>query len=311
MIEVGECPLCGSREHEFFESYRDNQQELRYELCTRCGLIFQSPRMSEGELAQFYTGGYRQRVQGSEEPTEKDLRIQAGRARTLLHFLKGRVDDIDRHLDIGASSGVLLRIFQGRLDCEGVGVEPGDAYRQLGEASGLAFYTGLSDLPEAFRGAFDLVTMSHVLEHLPDPVKTLRDIRERWSTKDGYLLLEVPNGFGHQSMELGHLFVFTPRTLRKALHKSGFRVLKLSTHGKPRSPLLRLYITVLAQAGTLESNLELGAAPEWIRFRRRTGMLLYERLTQWLPNLTWRPLPEGEEVWRVESHDERPNRSGG
>jgi 2-polyprenyl-3-methyl-5-hydroxy-6-metoxy-1,4-benzoquinol methylase len=32
---------------------------------------------------------------------------------------------------------------------------------------------------------FDLISLIHVLEHLPDPVSSLAQLRERWLTPDG------------------------------------------------------------------------------------------------------------------------------
>ena len=122
---VEKCPLCGGQDHGPFERHEEAGHALQYRLCRTCGLMLQSPRMSDEELAAFYTSSYRLTVQGTEAPTEKDLRMQAGRARHLVRFSQGRLPAVARHLDIGCSSGALLRAFSRSYGCESVGVEPG------------------------------------------------------------------------------------------------------------------------------------------------------------------------------------------
>jgi SAM-dependent methyltransferase len=252
--------------------------------------------MSDEELAGFYVAGYRQAVQGTEGPTEKDLRVQAGRARNLRAFCSSFLGKVSRHLDIGSSAGALLQEFAGTYGCASVGIEPGEAYRKISRAHGLKVYGALDELDEGQRNSFDLVSIIHVLEHLPDPVGYLRQLREMWMTPGGYLLVEVPNLFGHHSVELSHLAIFSSHTLRQTLERAGFNVMKTTTHGRPRSPILRLYITALARAAR---SLGQPAHPRYssrgVRLRRRWALWWLETLTKKLPNWTWRELPELQE----------------
>lgn len=294
-ILIEACPLCGGHRHAPFESGEDAGQQLHYRLCQTCGLVFQSPRLDDEELAAFYASGYRQIVQGSEAPTEKDLRIQAGRARHLVEFCRGRLPTVTRHLDIGSSSGALLRAFAAASGCQSMGIEPGEAYRVACQAQGMQVVPSLEDLPPDGRRAFDLVSVIHTIEHIPDPVAYFSRLRETWMAPNAALLLETPNLFGHRAVELAHLVAYSPRTLRQTLETAGFRILRLRTHGAPRSPVLRLYITVLAQAltpGQPARRVRFRAAG--VRWRRQWGLWVLETLTEKLPNWTWRELPEPE-----------------
>ena len=293
---VEKCPLCGGQDHGPFERHEEAGHALQYRLCRTCGLMLQSPRMSDEELAAFYTSSYRLTVQGTEAPTEKDLRMQAGRARHLVRFSQGRLPAVARHLDIGCSSGALLRAFSRSYGCESVGVEPGQAYRAVAASRGTRAVASLDDLDDMQAATFDLVSLVHVLEHIADPVAYLRRLREERLSPGGTLLVEVPNLFGHKGVELSHLAVYAPRTLCQVLQASGFRVLKMRTHGVPRSPILRLYVTALAR------RLPEGAGEPRIRFsgrgvraRRRIGLWLNETMTRRLPNWTWQEWPEPED----------------
>jgi 2-polyprenyl-3-methyl-5-hydroxy-6-metoxy-1,4-benzoquinol methylase len=295
-IVVETCPLCGGNDHELFETVEDADKSLTYQMCRTCGLVFQSPHADEAELKSFYDSGYRMTVQGSEEPTDKDLRIQAGRARHLIEVVRQHVPAVSRHLDLGSSSGSLLRAFKSAYGCESVGIEPGEIYRTRSQEFGIKIFAELSQLETSDQDPFDLVSIIHVLEHIPNPVEFLTDLRKRWMTPDAYLLIEVPNLFGHHSMELAHLLVFSRRTLRQTLNRAGFNLLRLFSHGRPRSPYLKLYLTALAsiqQDGKFQRVGDFNS--RGVRCRRTVGLWILNYFTERLPGLTWLPLPDREE----------------
>ena len=124
----------------------------------------------------------------------------------------------------------------------------------LPSTSGLKMYESLEELKASSPHRFDLVSLMHVLEHLADPVTSLRDIRESLMTPNGYLLIEVPNFYAHDSYELAHLACYTRHSLRQLLAQSGFKVVALRVHGFPRPELLNLYLTVLATPADLMSG---------------------------------------------------------
>jgi hypothetical protein len=177
--------------------------------------------------------------------------------------------------------------------CESVGIEPAETYRQYTRARGLTVYRELEDLTPAGEARFDLITLAHVLEHLADPVEYLMDLRERWLTVDGTILVEVPNLFGHFSLERPHLICFHPGTLRRALAGAGLVTARLVRHGVPRSRLIPLYLTALSRPALSGAQIRARSNPRTVRFRRVIGMLWQRLATRLLPGWAWLPLPEG------------------
>jgi len=291
------CMLCGSTQKKQFDRVRSFGFPLVYYQCERCGLVFQSTEESQAVDPVFYAETYRKVYQASAEPTAKDLWVQSQRAAHLLSLLRGQtIPNPQRVLDVGASAGVLLAAFQKALGSDVMGVEPGDAYRAYAEGQGITMMASLDALIRSNPERFELITMMHVLEHLPDPVKTLRILRTELLATDGYLLLEVPNFYAHDSYELAHLVCYTPHTLRETLRQGGFRVVKVWRHGLPRSARLNLYLTVLAQPQTDTNEIAPVKPERFVRLKRQAGMLYRRVVQKILPDQAWLPLPEDHEV---------------
>jgi spore coat polysaccharide biosynthesis protein SpsF len=242
------CPLCGQQNARVLQRMQSFGFPVVYYHCQACGFVFQDATASRAAQPDFYTETYRKIYQQSEAPTPKDLHQQQLRAQDQIRFLRAQgLQSLSRVLDIGASSGLFLQALQNEFQAEGVGVEPGDAYRALAETQGLHMLPSLPELIAIRPERFDLVSLMHVLEHLPDPVGVLRQIRAELLASQGWLLLEVPNFYAHNSYELAHLSCFTPHTLQEALSKAGYEIISLRQHGYPRSKLFKLYLNVLAQ----------------------------------------------------------------
>jgi len=288
MEEIINCPLCKNPKKSFFEEILDSDRQVKFQICRRCGLVYQSPRMEDSELEKFYEREYRIQRQETEDPIEKDLQMQDARARMTLEMVQPHLPQISRHLDVGSSSGALLLRFHEQYGCASIGVEPGESYRGFSQSHGQEVYSSLDALIDADVAPFDLVSMLHVIEHLIDPVQRLRSLRKSLLLPGGYLLLEAPNLIDHECLELSHLYAFTRSTLKETVRQAGFQVLWSKVHGSFRSPILNLYITLLARAETdPRSHRTIHSNPIGIKTRRGLGRLKRKLFTKYFPDWTW------------------------
>lgn len=288
---VSACPLCGHKESALFDWRTFQGQPVVNRICQTCGLVFQSPRMDDAEREAFYSAEYRQLYQGWEGPDAKDLAVQGKRAESLLAFCKAYgLPGAKRYLDIGCSAGLLLEAFRNAYGCEVVGVEPGEAYREFARQSGLEVVASLDELEPAGPARFDLISLAHVLEHLPDPVRYLANLRESLLEGDGWLLIEVPNLYAHDSFEIAHLVSFSAHTLRQALGKAGFEIVSLEAHGRPRSRILPLYLTTLARPAKADVTMQVQPESR-VRLKRWWGMTRRWLLSRAFPRRAWRTFP--------------------
>jgi len=287
--DVLQCLLCANRKSKFFDQREFRGLPVTNRVCAACGLVFQSPRMTEAELGNFYSNEYRRMYQGEEGPSAKDIAVQRLRAGNLLHFVMDCLGKPERHLDIGCSSGALLSCFQSALGCQPVGIEPGDAYRIYARDQGLTVYSSLEELKAYGDVGFDLVSLVHVLEHLPDPVSYLVKIRQTVLASDGWLLLEVPNLYAHDCFEVAHLASFSAHTLTQTLNKAGYGVIALKLHGQPRSLRIPLYISMLAKPERL-TNVQTVfhvRAEKGVAIKRTLGMYRRRLVTRLFPRQAW------------------------
>jgi SAM-dependent methyltransferase len=242
--------------------------------------------MTEQEMMDYYQAKYRRTYQGVEGPITRDLIVQTARAQALLDFVRPKVASIDRCLDIGCSTGLILKHFQDQFGCKSVGIEPDDAYRAYARDQGLITYASLDELEKVPETRFDLVIMSHVLEHLPNPVGYLSHLTESLLLPESWLLLEVPNLYAHDSFEVAHLFAFTPHSLKEVLRKAGMGVDKYKKHGHPNSQILPLYLTVLCHP--IMENEKIPVQPErYVALKRQIGILRRRFLEHMRPHQAW------------------------
>jgi SAM-dependent methyltransferase len=139
-----------------------------------------------------------------------------------------------RLLDVGCGAGLFLRRMRD-LGWEVSGVEPDPTAAAIA-AQGFPVAVGTLEQARLPAGYFDVVTMSHVIEHLPNPVTTLRECC-RILKPGGVLLIYTPNAASMGSQTFGrhwvgwdpprHLLLFTPAPLRGTVERAGFRVEQL------------------------------------------------------------------------------------
>jgi 2-polyprenyl-3-methyl-5-hydroxy-6-metoxy-1,4-benzoquinol methylase len=158
-------------------------------------------------------------------------------------FFAEQVSNGDRVLDIGCGYGAVARSIARHVPeaaVTGVDIEPLNVAqaRSADNPSNLTFVEG--DATEAFpEGAWDVVVLSNVLEHIDDRVGFLTRIRERLSP--GSLLIRVPHfeRSWHMPMrkEVGANFLSDPdhriehtrAAFQDEVTRAGFEIIELRT----------------------------------------------------------------------------------
>lgn len=281
------CPLCGEQNKKLFDQRKFRGVDVVNQLCRNCGLVYQSPRLSDESLNNFYRGAYRALYQGTDVISNEVIVTQEKRALHLADFISADLNPESKILDIGCSTGALLSTIQDKIGCDVFGIEPGDTYRAYAKEQGINVFTALEELEKTQTEPFDLIIMAHVLEHIVDPVTYLSDLKNKFLEPKGLLLIEVPNLYAHDCFELAHLVSFSRKTLENTLKKAGFSVLRTKVHGKPRSKILPLYIDVLAVSSTSNTGQDRIPKEFGVYFKRKSALFVRRILQKLFPRLAW------------------------
>lgn len=160
--------------------------------CSYCGLCHTYPKPALSDLPGYYkTETYISHTSAKTGVFNKLYRLfQQMNLRLKLHGIRQKGLWTGRLLDIGCGNGAALSYFIKR-GWNGVGVEPAPGARDFAIQLGLTVYDEqfLDELPS---NSFDLVTLWHVLEHVPDVPGRMKQIR-RLIKPDGLLVIALPN----------------------------------------------------------------------------------------------------------------------
>ncbi len=236
------CPACDCRAHASLslpghwigrDVFGDLQGKVGLARCRDCGLVFTNPRPSGERLNSYYSGNTYvcHETAGSASGGAKASFV-------LDRLFKLLPPGAPRSLlDYGAGGGAFL-LHARAAGWNVQGFEPGRRGLETCRRLGLNVTGAADDLPSE---KFGLVTLHHVLEHVPDPAQALRDIR-RLMAPGGRLFIEVPNARSLRarlalpafSRNCGvderyrafpiHLMYYNISTLRRMLAKGGWAV---------------------------------------------------------------------------------------
>jgi len=257
------CPLCGGAGNSLYSDMQDRMFAVPgnwpLKQCSNpdCGLCWQDPSPVESDIPRFYINYF---THERSDPKQQFLLrlyslLYSGYIlatyvpSALLGLSKARhqirhmfLNDMrpGKLLDVGCGSGIFLHRMHNLgwsvtgIDFDAKAIEnakkmPGDDLTFMNtDLSGARF-------PD---NSFDAVTMSHVIEHVPDPVALLIEVR-RILKVGGRLVITTPNirSFGHEKFRdcwwgldsPRHLQIFSLPTLQKCASKAGFDAIKTGT----------------------------------------------------------------------------------
>jgi SAM-dependent methyltransferase len=251
LVDV-DCNVCqGAQRKRLFE-----KQGFTFHRCSGCSHVYVSPRVA-GSLA------WRIGMEVDSRDHESSLMIaQKFYAGAICHLLRMRAPG-PRLLDIGFGQGWIVQLARS-YGFEAYGTESSPSllkhlHPQFGDRLHLVT-PGDSELP--WHG-FDAVVMSHVLEHLEDPIGFLGKVYKAMNP-DGVLYLAVPDIeslqfqlFGKRwevISPLAHFQYFSESTLSRALRECLFTDLERIDHAEVREEFVPRWIRLMRKLGGTDAG---------------------------------------------------------
>lgn len=300
------CPFCGSGEKQGAVAGLPNfhrpdcKQTFGFSRCAKCGLVYLDPRAEDLELV--YGDEYHKHQAVARRPgvlksyTRRLMHrvflgyppqpLGAGMLKRLWAARWARYRDEHGHMCVpwaGAKRGRLLDVGSGsgekavKFAYVGWQVTGVETDREAAKRACASYpidvrggYLHEQHFPD---GSFDAVTLLFVLEHVPDPLGVLKEIR-RVLAPGGALMIDVPNfdsrlrtAFGPAWTQYAvpeHWLLPTEATLRGMLEAAGFRVEYVRHRGS--LSLYRAAQVRAKQLGTLDPALpdEPAAIRRWL-----------------------------------------------
>lgn len=274
---VAACPLCGTPERVLLHAGLSDRvfgvAPGTWSLwqCAGCRSAYLDPRPTPATIGTAYAGYY------THSPEDHPVIRRKGRIRSWLHdlyngyqnarygldrqpslasgrwllplvpSLRAAADAECRHLprgggrllDVGCGNGGFLWLArQAGWECRGLDFDEGAI--AACRARGLDAQVGSVETLAPDEGCYDVITMSHVIEHVHDPVTTLAAVH-RLLVPGGMLWLDTPNldslghaRFGPAWRDLDpprHLMLFSQGSLERSLRQTGFQGLRQRWRG--------------------------------------------------------------------------------
>jgi SAM-dependent methyltransferase len=188
------CPACGAERHSVFvatpvdrDYFNRRADPARILRCDACASLFQDPWPTHDELQGLYQADY-QNYAAATVPLLAALtrRYERYIARTFIGA-HGRDAAV---LDFGCGQGGFLRSLRDAGSTQLTGFDF-VLYPELSQLSGARFVDDLAALVRQGE-RFDVIRMSHVIEHLTDPDGTMRAL-QRLLAPGGCIAGQTPN----------------------------------------------------------------------------------------------------------------------
>lgn len=266
-IEIIDCPFCGSNQkikipYFLFETPAG---DVLLQQCTACGLIYQSPRLTEESLKKVYDKEY------------FEMGEYGGKDKTRSYFNESEQSDISRFhekilkriqkfkdpparlVEIGCAGGhFLLDAREKGFQVQGVEISD-YAAREARDRYNLDVATGTLEEVKFAENSIDIVYCKDVLEHVRDP-RFFLDTCYRILKPDGLLVILVPDYIESPMMRMYswiwkylpqlrrkiwtgrrkyilnkpfHILEFTEMSLIKFLELSNFKILRKDNYTLP------------------------------------------------------------------------------
>lgn len=239
------CPVCDASRGEVLchQTYHAPSElnapaDVDIVTCVRCGVCFADLPTAQEVLDETYRDHSKYADTSLYADDEEEVEIQVPtdapwdlqRLAGTAAWLAGKVPADARVLDAGCATGALLGFLKREGFTDIVGLDPSPiATATAARTYGTPTVTGSFLTPPSDIGEFDLVVLSHVLEHIADVQGAIRGMWQL-TRPGGHVYLEVPDAeryvdylvAPYHDFNTEHINHFSIGTLRLAMERAGF-----------------------------------------------------------------------------------------
>ncbi|WP_413999753.1 class I SAM-dependent methyltransferase [Flavobacterium sp. W1B] len=209
---------------ETFDLYHDETMDM----------LITFPQPSLENLGKYYESeDYISHTDNKRSLFEKAYHFVKGIAlKNKLNLINAQQPAKGRILDIGAGTGDFLSVAK-QNGWETIGVEPSAKAKKIAKNKGISFVEETSELES---NSFDVITMWHVLEHVPNLDNQIKELKRLLKPK-GTLIIAVPNFKSFDAKYYGafwaaydvpiHFWHFSKKTIKILFEKEAIELEKV------------------------------------------------------------------------------------
>jgi SAM-dependent methyltransferase len=219
--------FCGCEEEVLVSNTTRHRTNLSIVQCADCGTLRINPYLSDSSIDRYYAEIYRN-VKHSERSPEDTFVVQERYSADGYRLITQHIPRDARILDYGCAAGGRMSPFlENGYDVNGFDLN--EKFLTHAVTRGIKRFVPSEK--------YDLIFLSHVVEHINEPVDFLRNIVAENLSPDGHIYITVPL-IDHQGGEarhdnllaeihLAHKFYLTTASIRHLAHLAGLKVVAL------------------------------------------------------------------------------------
>lgn len=241
MYSLANCPICHHDKFSAFLSCLDHtvsRETFHIVSCNKCGFKFTNPRPAEAGLGKYYQSEEYVSHSGTKKGLVNKLyhwvrSYALGKKLQLINSHASRfIPNTSQLLDIGCGTGEFLNVCK-QAGWNVMGIEPDARAREFGSKAYGIDVREESALKTLANESCDIITMWHVLEHVPLLNERVGELK-RLIRPDGKIIVAVPNCNSADAKTYGrfwaaydlprHLYHFAPSDVRSLFSRHGMRI---------------------------------------------------------------------------------------
>lgn len=262
------CPICSAGSFSEKAKYKASSQifaNRHIVRCSKCHTLMVHPLPVKHQLDHYYHAYWKR------ETFEEMLPLFEAQAAARFEFFRPFMPEEEtlRVLDMGAGFGLIHDIMQkaaGRdITYDAVEIDPLAVDYLRTHIKPRVIFDRLEDV----RGSYQIILLSHIIEHVANPVHFLDNLTQHVHSR-GILFIEVPNqDHKFKSVNEPHLFFFDRQTLSHLVVQSGFDVLHVDICGPQIDELQERHSIALTLKHLLRGRLPQNLKATLLAVRKR------------------------------------------
>lgn len=195
------CTLCSKKNKSFkiisSNVYGDTKKLHKFYLCNYCDVRFMFPTLTQEQENKFYKQEFEKfmdnRSGASNNWLKPNLHLKANKTvfDRRFKYLQTDIKKKDKILEIGCSSGFMLKNLLKKKYKNCYGIEPSGVFSKFLNKEKINTYKNLDEV-EKKKIKFDVIMHFFVLEHIQEPLVFLKRQLDLLK-KNGKIIFEIPN----------------------------------------------------------------------------------------------------------------------